>query len=289
MSIIAAPLMMGIPTIGQVGFPASAVFSDLWENPPMVDVPDNGNLAQVLPARLRERIDALPGKSMRSVSLAIGAHAGYVRDLFDAERFNVPSSTRMHALAIELETTTDYLMGVVDEPGQVKSEVGIVRSDRLPYRGMPAELPPIPLVGTGDCATLEVLVEGTRGKRVQVERSTFDPDYTRRFIRRPAALAGANDLYAIEFHGDSMVRRFEPGDIGLVDPRRPVRAGDYVLVQLREAPGTNTVGSVLAKRLVRQNAHEYVLEQFNPELTFIIPKEDVVRIHPILRPNDLLF
>lgn len=238
--------------------------------------------------RLRELMDA-KGLSMHALSKAIGANPGYVRDIFDSEKNTRPTGDKLAAMAEQLGSTTDYLIGRAETPDPVRSEVGLLADRRLPLTSDPSTVgPPIPLVGTGDCASLDVLVEGGK-RKVKVERSSFDPDYTVRYIRRPPALMGARDIYAIEFHGDSMVRRFEPGDIGLVDPGRPVRAGDYVLVQLREHEGSKAVGSVLAKRLVRQNAYEYVLEQFNPELTFIIPKEDVVRIHRIMRPNDLLF
>lgn len=122
---------------------------------------------------------------------------------------------------------------------------------------------------------------------VAIERCSFDPDYHVRMIARPPALRGQRDLYAIYFHGDSMAPRFEPGEIGIVDPARPPAPGDYVVVQLTNGSSEDVV-SVLVKRLVRQTARELLLEQFNPPITFAVPRVKVKRLHRILRETDLL-
>lgn len=270
--------MMGIPNICQAGIPTVPRFTPLWEYPQVT------KLATILPARISARL-AATGKSMRAVSIEIGAHAGYVRDLLDPERFNVPSAERLRALAIALETTTDFLMGSVDDPVPVHSEVGV--ADRMfEWRGPPrSEEPGIPLVGTGDCADIEFCDES--GALVAVERSSFDPEYFVRMISRPPALRGMQGLYAIYFHGESMLHRFEPGDVGIVDPSRPPAPGDYVLVQLNNGESDDVV-SVLVKRLVRATSRELVLEQFNPAIIFAVPRSRVSRFHRIMPQTDLL-
>lgn len=242
------------------------------------------DIAEILPQRIQEALDRT-GKSKRALSLAIGAHAGYVRDLLDPERFNVPSATRLNALAKELGLSSDYLVGTSDNPDPVLSEVSI--SDRrLDWRGPLPDLPPIPLVGTGDCATIEF--EDQTGKMLEVERCSFDADHTVRMIARPPALQGARDLYAIYFHGESMAPRFEPGEVGIVDPTRPAGPGDYVLVQLNNG-SEDHVTSVLVKRLVRSTSRELVLEQFNPPAVFTVPRARVARVHRIIPQTELLF
>lgn len=270
--------MMGIPNICQVGIPA------LHPSPPVWEYPAVGNIAEILPERLREQLDRT-GKSKRQLSLAIGAHAGYVRDLLDPERFNVPSATRLQSMARELGVSADYLAGTSEHPEPVQSEVML--SDRLiEFRGPEPGGPAIPLVGTGDCADLEVTSES--GELVTIERCSFDPEYHVRYIARPPALRGARDLYAIYFHGESMIPRFEPGEVGIVDPTRPTKPGDYVLVQLTDG-SIEEVVSVLVKRLVRQTAKELVLEQFNPAMIFTVPRSRVMRVHRVLQQTDLLF
>lgn len=253
---------------------------------------NKSHLAQILPPRLRARLDST-GKSMRAVSLAVGAHAGYVRDLFDPERFNVPSAARLQALARELDTTTDYLLGEAESPAQVASEVVFDHGKRIEIGGSLAGGAGIPLLGTGDCSEDLIVFETESGQRARVERASFDPDFHARMIARPPALLGVPDLYAIYFVGDSMRPRFEPGEPGIVDPRRPVAAGDYVLVQLTDggvnADGSPEVTSVIVKRLVRRTEKDLVLEQFNPPLVFTLPRAQVARVHRILRPEELLF
>ncbi|MGX7896866.1 S24 family peptidase [Tsuneonella sp. HG222] len=236
---------------------------------------------------MRERLQALldrRGLSPRALSLAIDANHSYVSQLLNG-RGGSPSAARLARLAAELGTTTEYLTGATDSPDQVRSEVSLGDA-RLDWRGSSPDLPGIPLVGTGDCADIELSAEG--GEMVAIERSTFDPDYHVRLIARPPALAGARDIYAIYFHGESMEPRFEAGEIGIVDPGRPVRSGDYVVVQLRENGGKE-VTSVLVKRLLRTTGDVYHLEQFNPRLAFTVPKSRVARIHRIMRQTDFLF
>jgi len=242
------------------------------------------DIAEILPRRVQELLDQ-QGKTRRALSLAIGAHAGYVRDLLDPDRFAMPSAARLNALARELGTTSDYLTGIVNQPGQVLSEVTIA-DRRLDWRGPQPDLPPIPLVGTGDCATIEFADES--GQMLDVERCSFNSDHTVRMIARPPALQGARDLYAIYFHGESMMPRFEPGEVGIVDPSRPAGPGDYVLVQLNNGEEDH-VTSVLVKRLVRASTRELVLEQFNPPATFTVPRSRVARVHRILPQTEMLF
>lgn len=235
-------------------------------------------------ARLQARLDAT-GKSKLAVSRAIGANDGYVRDLMDPAKRHLPTGSNLTVLARALETTVDYLMGTVTAPDPVISEVTIA-DRRVEWRGPQPDLPPIPLVGTGDCATIQF--EDESGGMLDVERCSFNSDHTVRMIARPPALQGARDLYAIYFHGDSMMPRFEPGEVGIVDPTRPAAPGDYVLVQLNNGEEDH-VTSVLVKRLVKASARELVLQQFNPPAIFTVPRARVARVHRILPQTDLLF
>ncbi|MEQ5789055.1 S24 family peptidase [Erythrobacter sp. NFXS35] len=238
----------------------------------------------ILRARIQERLSAT-GKSAHAVSREIKAGLGYVRDLLDPDKGGFPRADKLNALARALDTTTDYLTGETSIARPVLSEVSFA-DRRLNWRGPPSDLPPIPLVGTGDCATIEFKDES--GHMLEVERCSFDSDHTVRMIARPPALEGARDLYAIYFHGESMMPRYEPGEVGIVDPTRPPGPGDYVLVQINSGEDDH-VTSVLVKRLVRANTRELVLEQFNPAATFSVPRARVVRFHRILQQTDLLF
>ena len=232
-------------------------------------------------ARLSERRNEL-GLTERELSIRVTGKPDLVRDM--KRRGHFPSGDNLDRLADELGVSVDWLLGRSDNPEPVASEVGL--GDRhIDWNAPPPQEPGIPLVGTGDCADLEVSDES--GNMVSIERTSFDPDFHARYIRRPAALRGARDIYAIYFHGESMLPRFRPGEIGLVDPQRPVRPGDDVVVQLR-ADESDEVTSVLVKELVRSSAKELTLLQHNPALTFTLDRKAVVRIHRIIPQTDLL-
>lgn len=240
--------------------------------------------AEILRERLRRLIDDRVDLTARSLSRAIGANHSYVSQILSGQG-GMPSAARLAQLAQILGVSVDYLSGISANPDPVLSEVTFA-DRRIDWRGPQPDLPPIPLVGTGDCATISF--EDETGQMLEVERCSFDADHTVRMIARPPALRGARDLYAIYFHGESMMPRFEPGEVGIVDPTRPAGPGDYVLVQLTNG-ADDLVASVLVKRLVRQNSRELVLEQFNPAAIFTVPRARVARVHRILPQTDLLF
>jgi transcriptional regulator with XRE-family HTH domain len=242
---------------------------------------DMAEPAEILRSRLAEAIER-KRITARKLSAAIGANHSYVSQLLSGKG-GMPAASRLSEMARELDVSVDWLTGIVSTPDPVKSEVEFFDA-RMPQRGPQPDLPPVPLVGTGDCATISFEDQG--GTLLEIERCSFDADHTVRMIARPPALAGAREAYAIFFVGESMLPRFEPGDVGFVDPTRPAGPGDYVLVQLNNGE-EDFVTSVLVKKLVRASARELVLEQFNPAATFTVPRSRVARFHRILRPAEL--
>lgn len=237
--------------------------------------------AETLIDRVESKMSDM-GMTARELSIRVTGKPDLVRDM--RRRGHAPSTDNIVRMAQELGVSVDWLLGYVRSPEPVSSEVGI--SDRhIDWKGPDPTEPGIPLVGTGDCADIELSDDG--GHMVAIERSSFDPEYHVRMIARPPALRGTPGLYAIYFHGESMVPRFEPGDVGIVDPTRPPRPGEYVLVQLTNGSEDEVV-SVLVKRLVRATSSELLLEQFNPAVVFSVPRARVARYHRILQQTDLL-
>lgn len=263
--------------VGQGDFSIVPIMGGQWEYSHMPDT------KEILRQRLRQLLDSAE-ITPYALSKAIGANPGYIRDILDPEKSSMPSAERLDRIAKILNTTTDYLMGKSAIPDQVRSEVTL--SDvRREWRGLAPEEPGIALVGTGDCADLEVQTEEGA---IHIERSSFDPEHPVTYIARPPALQGDREAYAIYFHGASMEPRFFAGEIGIVQPTRPAGPGDFVLVQLTNGHDTDVI-SVLVKRLVRQNSREVVLEQFNPPLVFTLQRRQVARIHRIVPPTELLY
>ncbi|MED5546103.1 MAG: S24 family peptidase [Pseudomonadota bacterium] len=239
---------------------------------------------ELIVARISELVEKT-GQSARAVSIKATGKPDTIRDILRGK--SLPSAPTFARLAEALGTTTEYLAGASDAAEPVLSEVTINSIDDGHSRHIrQPNAPGIPLVGTGDCADIELTTED--GATIEVERSSFDPEYHVRYIQRPASLLGNPDVYAIYFHGSSMEPRFFAGEVGLIDPRRPAAPGDYVLVQISNGEGADVI-SVMAKRLVRQNSKEVILEQHNPPTTFTLPKKQVVRMHRIIPPTEQLF
>ncbi len=109
------------------------------------------------------------------------------------------------------------------------------------------------------------------------------------YFVRPTVLQNRPDVYGFYVQGSSMAPRFEEGDMGFVETKRPPRVGDDVIVQLR-APidDGEEVTAALIKRLVRRSASYIELEQFNPATTFRIEAEKVKFVHRVIPWRELL-
>jgi len=105
---------------------------------------------------------------------------------------------------------------------------------------------------------------------------SYDPIEWR---ERPSILENVPDAFAMYVVNDSMEPRYRQGDLLLVHPRRPVRPGNDVLcVKVSE----NRDHVAMIKQLVRMNAREIVLLQFNPRREIIIKRKDLASLHRVL-------
>jgi len=140
--------------------------------------------------------------------------------------------------------------------------------------GPPRELYPIrqePL-GRKDLPVYASAQGGPDGSMV----ISYDPIEWR---ERPSILENVPDAFAMYVVNDSMEPRYRQGDLLLVHPRRPVRPGNDVLcVKVSE----NREHVAMIKQLVRMNAKEIVLLQFNPRREIIIKRKDLASLHRVL-------
>lgn len=160
---------------------------------------------------------------------------------------------------------------------------------RAPYLAFRAQDRPrdVPILGTAECADLEF---EANDHPVSVESMELDFNEIVDYARRPASLDNRRDVYCLYWRGHSMSPRFEPGEIGYIDPSRPPGIRDYAVLQLRKPDDTEgeRVARVIAKRLVRTTASFYELEQFNPPTTFRVPREMVKHIHRVMSLDELV-
>lgn len=273
--------MEDLSFIRQEDIPSVPVEGAAWEISDMVGTGRNDrDRREILRTRLRERIDAIPNITPRSLSIAIGANVAYIGQVLSGKG-GMPSGERLTQIAELLDTTSDYLLGKSSSAAPVLSEVTVL-DRQSPWHGSSRDESGIPLVGTGDCADLTVT--GEHGETIEIERISFDPEYTVRYIDRPRALIGDDTAYAIQFNGNSMEPRYFAGEVGIAQPSRHPAPGDFVVVQLNDGE-SNDVTSVLVKRLVSRNSREIVLEQYKPALIFSVPRSRVARIHPLYRAD----
>jgi phage repressor protein C with HTH and peptisase S24 domain len=99
------------------------------------------------------------------------------------------------------------------------------------------------------------------------------------YTQRPANLAGVREAYAIYMVGDSMEPRYEQGWLLHVNPFKPPRRGQDVIVRRR---GEIVGDAVLVKQFVGWEGDTLVLRQFNPPDTLRIPRDEVRECHLIV-------
>lgn len=152
----------------------------------------------------------------------------------------------------------------------------------------PNDLPrDVPIMGTATGAALEIQGNGDVARIEEIELQDVIG-----YARRPPAIDSNRKAYALYIAGDSMEPRYRGGDLVYVDPRRPAMIGDDVIVQLvgdvRPDADPGEVRHVLVKQLVRNTAAHVELCQFNPPVTFKVPKSKVHAIHRVIPLSELL-
>lgn len=147
------------------------------------------------------------------------------------------------------------------------------------------ELKDLPVLGTAEGA--DEAVDGN-GHPHMIESMLLTITDAIEYRVRPPALKHRKDVYCLYITGQSMNPRYEAGELVYVDAHRPAAIGDYVIVQMRgEGDNEDNVIRVMVKRLVKRGPEFFEFEQFNPPLTFRYPKKMVMRLHRIMRTEEL--
>lgn len=146
----------------------------------------------------------------------------------------------------------------------------------------------VPVLGTAEGARL--VIEHQTGSAIVESTIVEQEPYEHK--RRPPAISRNLKVYALYIAGESMRPRFRNGDLVYVDARRSADVGDDVIIQLIEEPQVDAdpaeVRAVLIKTLVRRTADFYELEQYNPELTFRVPRDRVAAMHRVIPLSELM-
>src|SRR5437016_10079188 len=103
-------------------------------------------------------------------------------------------------------------------------------------------------------------------------------------VLAPPSLQGVPDAYAVYVVGDSMEPRYFAGETVFVNPRLPVRRGDFVVAQVAAEEGEPPHAYI--KRFMVREAKSLKLEQFNPKKALEFPINRVVSVHRIIMGGD---
>lgn len=229
-------------------------------------------------------VDALVRQSTKSETELSRELTGSPDTFRDARRkSSMPGMAKLRRMAERLGTSVDAIAGGGAPAAPltaVEAKPAGLGDVTRSFRHAPQNLR---VVGTGHCADFVAEVDG---QTIRVEQYSFDPDHIEAYVARPPVLQGVAEAYAIVAVGDSMYPRFGPGELAVADPRLHPRIGDDVVVQVGNGDGVVT--GVLIKRLVRRSASFVELEQFNPAQRFRVDTAQVVRIHRLLTPAEML-
>lgn len=151
--------------------------------------------------------------------------------------------------------------------GSSASQLGDLRPGWIP-----AQLPPLPLVGSS--------LAGEWGEADgKVEVVEIRPQELLERLPRPTSLARDSQAFAFTIVGASMSPRFRPGMRVAVSPRSPVAVGDDVVVRLRRLVGDEKpVERVLIMQFLKRTATGFELRQFNPDMTIHVDQKEAEAI-----------
>lgn len=224
----------------------------------------------ILQQRIKQKLDEKGLSAWKASMLATGGPDA-VRQILAGHE---PRADRLAKLAELFEVTTDWLIGKDETTPQKTRDVGI------PFKGL--ETPRnVPVYGTALGSDTHPDPEQPE---IPIEMHEVEMGEAVDWLRRPPNIMGRNDIYGLYVAGTSMSPRYEPGDPVYVDPKRPPRIGDDVIVQLvhDNGDGGQTIVCALIKRLVRQSATFIELEQFEPRQTFRVTRQQVAAVHRVM-------
>lgn len=232
---------------------------------------------ETVAGRILTRLKEL-GKTPGGASTEVGSPS-LIPNILNGRSRN-PRIDTLERIAPALATSATWLFDrsgpkVVEAAGTTmpaSAEYVVAEGIKLPStQDMPRNLP---VYGTARGS----FVDGVEGIDVF---STTAVDY----VRRPPALMGVPDAYALFVNGDSMDPMHPHGALRMIHPHRPVSPGDSVIVQTRHWDHAPSQGYIKIYR--RRHADRLVLEQLNPPAKIEIPVKFVVTVHKVLDMNDL--
>jgi phage repressor protein C with HTH and peptisase S24 domain len=250
-----------------------------------------------LKLRIIKRLKAT-AKSARGASLEAGLSDAFIRNIL-AGKSRSPRVENFDALASVLGTTADWLLkgegpevdpgfGARAKPDQpARADLGTrpVRNDIEPNTDL-SQAKDLPNF-RGFGGPRDVPVRGTAlGGSGEDGDFQFTSDVNLGHEPRQPGIMGRKGIYVVYVQNDSMDPKFEPGDRLYVDPHRPPRPMDYVVIELHGDEGESGRGYI--KRLLRKTPTRVIVEQFNPRKEIEFETDEVKAIHRVIPHDELL-
>lgn len=232
-------------------------------------------MATDLKSRIIERLNEL-GLSAEGASKKAGLSRAFLRKLMERDNASARGDSIIK-LAAALETSESWLLngvgskevdaGKSSDAGKLLDEIRPADVQLPPRSEMPLD---VPVLGTAAGS-----IEG----EFQFEGGVID------YVRRPPALANTKDAYTIYVVGSSMEPKYNSGDACFVNPNKPARIGDPVIVQLARNEHDG-VGAMIG--LLRRRTPEFLLiGKLNPASEIKLPTKTILKVHRVLEINDL--
>lgn len=187
-----------------------------------------------------------------------------------------PRPNTMEAIAKALNVSLDWLLtGIKADDNQLSPQETNYPNEinspivHLPSRqSMPLD---VPVMGTAAC--------NAETGAFKLDSSVID------YVRRPPGLITTKDVYALYVEGDSMEPKFISGDLIFIHPRKPVRIGDPVVVQI--VKGESEPFEAMIAVLVKRTGQQILLQKYNPKQIISFDNKVIVSVHKILAMNEL--
>ncbi len=139
---------------------------------------------------------------------------------------------------------------------------------------MPMERVPLPPQGGRDLSVFGYAEGG--GDRLFIDNGNIVDR-----IQRPDYLLNVREAYGVYVVGDSMLPRLKVGWLLYVDPGRPPRQGDDVVVQFKATEGEGG-NPAIVKEFVSRDSKKLVLLQLNPDKVLTHRNEDIHAVHVVV-------
>lgn len=207
------------------------------------------------------------GKTQRGLARAIGVDDSAVSRILKGER---------QIKATEMQKALAYLE--MPPPGS-ESPADAMPTQTLREKALPA----LAEIGSWprDVPILGVTVGGDNADFLLNTGEIVD------YAKRPAAIANNRRAFALYVQGTSMSRWRDPGNLVYLDPIRPAKPGDHVVVECRP-DGDGDGHPAFLKEFVSKTATKLRLRQYNPEGPYELNLSRVINIFRVIEWEELL-